>query len=1066
VDDLLGQALEWPAEERGERLRSACADDPVILGAVRQLLDAHLQAARFLEVPPLIPDEALRQLGGSAAAEDAQMVGDRVGRYRILGLLARGGMGSVYLAKRADGAFEHRVALKLLRRGLDTEDTLARFRTERQILADLEHPNISRLIDGGSTADGRPYLVMEYVAGLPITEYCDRQALDVDARLKLFATVCHAVQYAHAHGVLHRDLKPSNIFVDEDSRARLLDFGIARLLGGDAEAVHTRTGARLMTLHYASPEQVRGDDVAVASDVYQLGLLLYELLAGTRAYRVKGRSAGEIERVVCGEPVAPPSSRVPARRRRRLRGDLDAITLQALRKEPERRYQSAEALALDIERHLEGKAVAARSAGRGYRLRYHLRRHRAGWLASAGGAAIILIALAGLPELRPPPVRTTPGAVAVLPFRISAADASLGYLREGMVDLLSRKLTGTGGPRSIDPSTVLERWRGAGGTADRDLSQPDALRLASRIGAERLLFGDVVGTPASMIVNATLLTVPDGEVIAQGTVQGPADSLLSVVDQLTARLLVSGAGEDPRSIDAITSHSLPAIRAYLEGRVYFRAARYEKAYDRFAEALNYDSTFALAAIDAYRTAWFSPRSGSERMLQAAWLGRDRLGEFDRMLVAATLGPDYPAPFPQIERLYAWQRLAEKSPDRVEHLYSYADRIYHWHAQLGVRDGRVRAAAEFRRALEADSAFGPTYQHLVPLLYSLGKDEEATRLARAYLRREPAGGVRGFLTWRMAAAWGDSAELAAIRGAMNRLPDGELLQIHRTAVQDGVEIEDAERALAILRSRGVDPSIRRRILRADYILRLARGRPAGAAAVAERLREAQLGELDFPRLETMNALALSALYGDGALAAAEQALERLTASAFGPANMPSDEARLPDLCTVSQWRLWNGERRGVAAAVRRLRTADNRGLLKDTGPLCARLLVAIEKSLWEEPDAARAVAALDSLLATGPHALFAEVVVPATLAVGRLHERLGDPAAALTAVRRRVYDFDSSNLLLAVSLRVEGRLAAQVGDTAGAIRAYRHYLGLRSDPEPALQPQADSVRTALALLERR
>jgi hypothetical protein len=1058
VDRLFQRTLDLPAEERAAYLAEACGTDHALREAVLRLLGAVEASEGLFEGPR--PEAVLAAL--DATARDHPDL-DRIGRYRVVRRLARGGMGTVYLAERADGSFERRAAIKLLRRGLDTEDILARFRAERQILADLEHPNIARLLDGGSTPSGRPYLVMEYVAGAPITDYCESEGLDLEARLRLFVDVADAVHHAHAHGVIHRDLKPANIFVDPRGNVKLLDFGIARLLGDDPESTHTRTGQRLLTPDHASPEQVRGEAAGAASDVYQLGLLLYELLAGEPPYRLTGRSVTELERVVCREAVAPPSSRAPAPLRRRLRGDLDSIVLKALRKDPTSRYSSAEALALDIRRHLEGRAVVARSGARGYLLRHFARRNRVG-LALAGGAAVVLLAAGLWPESGSRATTALdPGAVAVLPFRVSGADASLAYLREGMTDLLSTKLTGEGGPRAIAPATVLDAWRRASGSETRDVAEARALVLAQGVGAGQLLVGEVVGTPSRMILNASLLRVPGGEVAARATVQGPADSLLSVVDELTARLLVLGAGEELRPLGSLATTSLPALRAYLDGRVAVRGGRYDDAYDDFTRAVELDSTFALAAVRAYRAAWYADRSGAPELLRLAWQARGRLNGHDLAFVETMLGPNYPAPYSHQEKLLMRRRLVDMAPDRAEYRHMYADRLYHWHAILGIADGRESAAGQFRRALEADSSYTQAYQHLVPLLYSLGETREAERVARAYLRREPGGVLTGFLSWRMAAARGDLAALDELRAGFDTLAVAELLRIYAVAVQDTVEIADAERALRILSARAAAPAVRSRILRESFVFELLRGRPARAVDPAAKLRVAQAGD-DLPILDAVNSLALTGLYGDGDSIAARRAVMELSARAFGPGGVPRPDARVEDLCTVAQWRLWHGQRTGVDAVVAQLRAADTSDEPKDTGPVCGLLLEAIDATLGRGSNARVRLARLDSALVTGPQTLFT-IVATAQLAAADLHERQGDPAAALRAVRRRRYDFDSSNLLLATSLRTEGRLAAEVGDTEGAMRAYRHYLALRTDPEPTLQPQVDSVRAALAALER-
>jgi serine/threonine-protein kinase len=318
-------------------------------------------------------------------------------------------MGVVYLAERDDDQYRKRVALKLLRRGMDDPHLVRRFLEERQILATLDHPHIARLLDGG-VSDGRPWFAMEYVEGEPIDRYCDGRRLPVDDRLRLFLEVCDAVQYAHRSLVVHRDLKPSNVLVTDDGGVKLLDFGIAKLLApGDAvEATLTQVGRRAMTPGYASPEQVRGEPVTVASDVYSLGVMLYALLAGRSPYRVPSGLERELERAVLEEPTEPPSTTVgrqadeaaargtsAERLRRRLRGDLDMIVLTALRKEPERRYPSVEALATDLRRHLGGLPVHAQPDRWSYRASKFLRRHTAG-VALAGGLALLLAAFGAL----------------------------------------------------------------------------------------------------------------------------------------------------------------------------------------------------------------------------------------------------------------------------------------------------------------------------------------------------------------------------------------------------------------------------------------------------------------------------------------------------------------------------------------------------------------------------------------------------------------------------------------------------------------------------------------------
>lgn len=392
VQALFEAALERQPAERETFLKDACADDLDLFREVAALLEADAK-----------PHSLLDGFAGDAIdlPEALSLEGELIGAYRLVRQIGAGGMGNVYLAERADGQFEQKVALKLIKLGLGSEEILQRFHSERQILARLQHPNIARLLDGGLSADGRPFFTMEFVAGKPIDQYCDQHQLTVDQRLELFRTVCAAVQYAHRNLVVHRDLKPSNIGVTEDGAVKLLDFGIAKLLGAGDDAAGltslTKIGQRVMTPEYASPEQVRGEPITTASDVYSLGVILYELLSGHRPYQLANRSPAEVEKLISTTEPKKPSTVVgqredkvpvesislarrtqPERLRRRLAGDLDNICMMALRKEAERRYHSVEQLLQDLTRHLQGLPVSARPATVGYRAQKFVQRHKLG----------------------------------------------------------------------------------------------------------------------------------------------------------------------------------------------------------------------------------------------------------------------------------------------------------------------------------------------------------------------------------------------------------------------------------------------------------------------------------------------------------------------------------------------------------------------------------------------------------------------------------------------------------------------------------------------------------------
>jgi non-specific serine/threonine protein kinase/serine/threonine-protein kinase len=387
-------ALLQPAEQRASYVAQCCRDEPAIHDQVAALLASHDRASAFLETPAAVllghPSS-----GHANPAVDTN-IGRVIGSYCIESRIGHGGMGTVYRAVRDDDTFRKTVALKLVSGGRYSEYFERRFLLERKILAGLQHPNIASVLDGGTTDTGEPYLVMEYVEGQPITEYSAARAATISERVALFRIVCAAVQYAHQNLVIHRDIKPANVLVDAHGVPKLLDFGIAKLLTSGAEApaeadvAQTATIVPVMTPEYASPEQVKGETVTTASDVYSLGVLLYELLAGRRPYDVQAESLTAIVKSVCETEAVAPSEAAQGRNRAMLRGDLDTIVLKALRKEPERRYQSAHELSEDLRRHLEGRPVTARPDTVGYRAGKFVRRNRAAVTAAVLIAATLV----------------------------------------------------------------------------------------------------------------------------------------------------------------------------------------------------------------------------------------------------------------------------------------------------------------------------------------------------------------------------------------------------------------------------------------------------------------------------------------------------------------------------------------------------------------------------------------------------------------------------------------------------------------------------------------------------
>jgi len=408
IQSLFDKALELTASEREPFLKNECGDDVELYDEVISLLRA---------------DEKQHSIFAGSAADfisidDANLDGKIFGNYRAIKQIGSGGMGSVYLAERADGHFQQKVALKIVKPGMNSREIISRFEDERQILARLQHPNIARLLDGGISDLGLPYFTMEYVEGKPITEYCDENNLTIEKRLGFFKKVCEAILYAHQNLVIHRDIKPSNILVQEDGTVKLLDFGIAKVFEEDEEQKFlTRTGMRVMTPEYASPEQVRGEQVSTATDIYSLGLILYQLLTGCPPYEITSTSALEMERIICQTEPQKPSTMITklfssnedsrqkisadfiSRKRKttipklkkRVSGDLDNICMMAIRKEPERRYSSIVQFITDIDNHLTGLPVIARKSTAGYRTRKFIQRHKVGVVVAT--IAVMIIAL-------------------------------------------------------------------------------------------------------------------------------------------------------------------------------------------------------------------------------------------------------------------------------------------------------------------------------------------------------------------------------------------------------------------------------------------------------------------------------------------------------------------------------------------------------------------------------------------------------------------------------------------------------------------------------------------------
>jgi serine/threonine protein kinase len=590
LDRLLDQALDLDEEQRRSYLAQLPESDRDLLP---MLQDALLQdrSGQLNRLPKLA---VLQQEGHSFAA------GQRVGPWELLRPLGKGGMAQVWLARRADGAYEREVALKLPVALHQRGDLAQRFARERDILAALEHPNIARFYDAGVSQEGLPYVALEYVRGKSIGAWCDARKLGIRQRVELFLQVLEAVHYAHDHAVLHRDIKPSNVLVNDSGEVRLLDFGVARMLEQSDTAL-TQVYGRVLTPEYASPEQILGEPLQERSDVYSLGVMLYELLVGSTAYRISARdSAGLMEKAANRAPIERPSTQVgaqaatarattPKKLARHLRGDLDAIVLKCLAKAPADRYTSAAALAEDLQRYLAGEPVQARTSTPSYRFNKFVLRHRAAVAVSG-----LLVLLAGLliyeriraPEqtaAAPTPVALTDKSIAVLPFVDMSEHHDQEYFSDGLSEELIERLS-----RSPDLKVIARTssfyFKGKQATIGE---------IARALQVSNVLEGSVRKSRRTMRVTVQLIRASDGSHLWSQTYDKTPDDIFKVQDEIAvtvARALQAALAGQINQAQARESNT-EAYNLFLQGE-YFRK-RFNKT-DSFRASEFYQKAIQLA----------------------------------------------------------------------------------------------------------------------------------------------------------------------------------------------------------------------------------------------------------------------------------------------------------------------------------------------------------------------------------------------------------------------------------------------------------------------------------------
>jgi serine/threonine protein kinase/Tfp pilus assembly protein PilF len=708
IKGILQEAMERDAGERATFLDLACAGDVQLRARVQALLDSEQAAGEFLSRPAaeLTGISGLEDVGGLAP-------GRCIGPYQIVREVGHGGMGTVYLAERADGQYRKRVAIKLVNPHLGAESLVRRFRTERQVLANLEHANIAQLLDGGSTSDGLPYLVMEYVEGVPIDTWCEDRSLSKPDRLKLFRSVCAAVQYAHQRQVIHRDLKPGNILVLADGTPKVLDFGIAKVLNPDLSAAMVETtGLGPMTPEYASPEQIRGDRVGPASDIYTLGTVLYQLLTGRFPYSAQGH---ELAGAICEQqPQKPGLSR-----------DLDNILLKALRKEPERRYASVAQLSEDIERYLQDRPVEATGESLLYRGRRFLKRNL---VPVALSVALALSLVTALARFNKPNAKEDNGvrSIAVLPLDNLSGEKEQEYFADGITDALISDLARIRVLRVISRTSVMS-YRGV------HQSLPD---IARRLGVNTIVEGSVLRAGNRVRISLRLVDGPKDRTIWSGSYEGELKDVLAlqqrVAEAIAGEIHVTLTAPDEARISRSRRVDLGAYDAYLKGRQQYLTAftrdSLQKAIGLFQQSLTLDPNYAPAyagLADCYSTASNRYYPPTEIMPKA------KAAVLKALEIDDTMGGAQ-ATLALIQSVYEYDRAeAEKGFKRAIELDPSNPEAHAWYAEHLVGLGRFdEAVAQVEQAQKLDPVSpGLSAYHGIVLYHSHRYDQLIQRMQR-------------------------------------------------------------------------------------------------------------------------------------------------------------------------------------------------------------------------------------------------------------------------------------------------------------------------------------------------
>ncbi len=958
-------------------------------------------------------------------------------RYAIERELGSGGMATVYLAE--DLRHHRKVAVKVLRPELAESVGPDRFVREIEIAAGLHHPHILPLYDSGE-ADGFLFYVMPFVEGESLRDRLSREGeLPIADAVRILREVADALAKAHAQGVVHRDIKPDNVLL-ADRHAAVADFGVAKAVS-EATGPHgiTTAGVALGTPAYMAPEQASADPhIDHRADIYAFGVLAYEMLTGQPPFT--GATSQQVLAAHVTETPTPVTDRRAA-----VPEALARLVMQALEKKPADRWQSGDELVSALETLATPSGGMTPTTARPAVAAYPTRKKVMGGAAIFAAVALLAVFIGLAISERGAVLDVDPQLVAVLPFRVSGTGDELGNMREGMVDLMATYLTGEGGTaRSADPGTVIGAWRDRVSSEDADLPAEEARALARELGAGRVLIGSVVGSESNIVLRGSLHRTQGSEAPIQASVEGPADSLLALLPRFVGQLVAQSAGLASDQSASLTTNSLPAVRAYLAGQAEYRRGEFGEAVNRFTEALETDSNFALAGVGLLTAnGWGGGATGRmQRIAQrAAWENRERLTTKDRALVVAVIGPSGMYPDDRLSTLRGREQAVRIAGDRADAWYFLGDAYFHDGALLEIDDAFPRAEEALTRAIGRDSLDVGVIQHLMLLAADRGDTAQVRRWWP--LLRQAAKDSAGTTNWNWfpAVVLGDTAVRNAVLGNIEAGQVGGgsafLLPFMRRHAGETAEL------LSRLEARPGGRNDRTAVLQA--FVALDRGRPTEASDAFRKISN-----------EVDGTIVLSALFWGGDSIEGARAAERLSDTVEERGWF---ETAVSDLCARTLWRVGQGDSGGVASAIRRLReSAANRDPSWPPTPnlVCADLLEASHAQLTNQPNARDLVDQLDRMLARGPYRQLGWE----NIATARLLEHEGEYTRAARVARRHPL-FIAYTPFYSTHLWESGRLADLAGDKEAAIEAYARYLELRSDVEPSVQPEVDEVRQALA-----